>query len=132
MSLVVDTRQAGDVTILEVSGRITLGDGARTLRNAILAMVRDGRQKILISLANVTFIDSSGLGVLVSAFATQTNRGGDLKLLNVTSRVKDLLLITKLYTVFDVFDEENTALRSFAPRPAEEPVSTANAVGEKY
>ena len=120
MSLVLETRQAGDVTILEVSGRITLGDGASTLRNAILAMVRDGRQKILLNLANVTFIDSSGLGVLVSAFATQTNRGGELKLLNVMSRVKDLLLITKLYTVFDVFDEENTALRSFAPRKIEE------------
>jgi anti-sigma B factor antagonist len=122
MSLVLETRQAGDVTILDVSGRITLGDGASTLRNAILAMVRDGRKKILINMANVTFIDSSGLGVLVSAFATQTNRGGELKLLNVMSRVKDLLLITKLYTVFDVFDEENTAIRSFFARPVEEPV----------
>jgi anti-sigma B factor antagonist len=123
MSLVLDTRQAGDVTILGVSGRITMGDGASALRTAILAMVKDGRQKILLNLANVTYIDSSGLGVLVFAFATQTNRGGELKLLNVMSRVKDLLLITKLYTVFDVFDDENAALRSFVAPSAGEPVA---------
>jgi anti-sigma B factor antagonist len=123
MSLVLETRQAGNVTILDVSGRITLGDGASTLRNAILAMVKDGRGKILLNLANVTYIDSSGLGVLVAAFATQTNRGGELKLLNVMSRVKDLLLITKLYTVFDVFDDEKTALRSFVGPSAAAPVA---------
>jgi anti-sigma B factor antagonist len=114
MSVVLNTRRVGDVAILDVSGRITLGEGASTLRNAIRTMVREGHKKILLNLAEASYIDSSGLGVLVSAFATVTNQRGQLKLLNVISRVKDLLLITKLYTVFDVYDDEPSGIRSFS------------------
>src|SRR5215831_17979486 len=120
MSVVLGTRQVGDVTILDVAGRITLGEGASTLRNAIRGMAKDGHRKILLNLAEVNYIDSSGLGVLVSAFATLANQGGQVKLLNVMSRVKDLLLITKLYTVFDVFDDEAAGIRSFAESPVVE------------
>jgi anti-sigma B factor antagonist len=120
MSLAVNTRQAGDVIIMDVSGRITLGEAASTLRNAIQSMAKEGHQKILLNLADASYIDSSGLGMLVSAFATLTNQGGQLKLLKVTARVKDLLLITKLYTVFEVFDDEGTALQSFAGTPLTE------------
>jgi anti-sigma B factor antagonist len=119
MSLNVNTRQAGDVTVMEVSGRITLGEGASSLRNAIRAQASDGHQKILLNLADASYIDSSGLGVLVSAFASLTNHGGQLKLLNVMTRVKDLLLITKLYTVFEVYDDEQRAIQSFTSAPAE-------------
>ncbi len=121
MSVVLNTRQVGDIAILDVSGRITLGEGASTLRNAIRAMVREGQKKILLNLGEVSYIDSSGLGVLVSAFATVTNQGGQLKLLNVISRVKDLLLITKLYTVFDVYDDEASGVRSFSEIGVEAP-----------
>ena len=121
MSLVINTRQSGDVSILDVSGRITLGEGASTLRNAIRAMALAGHKKLLLNLGEASHVDSSGLGVLVSAFATLTNHGGQLKLLNVLSRVKDLLLITKLYAVFEVFDNEEAAVGSFAKSPAGEP-----------
>lgn len=114
MSLVLTTRQTGNVTIVEVAGRITLGDGASTLREAIRLLAEKGYKNILLNLAEVSYIDSSGLGALVSAFATVNNHGGHLKLLNVIARIKDLLLLTKLYSVFDVYDNEVTALRSFA------------------
>jgi len=121
MSLVINTRQSGDVSILDISGRITLGEGASTLRNAIRAMALAGHKRLLLNLGEASHVDSSGLGVLVSAFATLTNHGGQLKLLNVLSRVKDLLLITKLYAVFEVFDDEEAAVGSFAKSPAGEP-----------
>ena len=120
MSLVLKTRQSGDVSILDISGRITLGEGASTLRNAVRAMAGEGHKKLLLNLGDVSYIDSSGLGVLVSAFATFANLGGHLKLVHVMSRVKDLLLITKLYAVFEIFDDEGTALRSFVKSPQEE------------
>jgi len=121
MSLVIITRQSGDVSIMDVSGRITLGEGASTLRNAIRAMALEGHKKLLLNLGDASYVDSSGLGVLVSAFATLANHGGQLKLLNVLSRVKDLLLITKLYAVFEIFDDEEAAVGSFAKSPAGEP-----------
>jgi len=123
MSLVIITRQAGDVSILDVSGRITLGEGASTLRNAIRAMALEGHKKLLLNLGEATYVDSSGLGVLVSAFATLANHGGQLKLLNVLARVKDLLLITKLYAVFEIFDDEKAAVQSFANSPVGEPAA---------
>ncbi len=123
MNVKLNTRQAADVTVVEVSGRITLGEGANALRDAITTLAANGHQKILLKLADASYIDSSGLGVLVAAFASLTNQGGQLKMLDVMPRVKDLLLITKLYTVFDVFDDEATALRSFAPVTAEPAVS---------
>jgi anti-sigma B factor antagonist len=118
MSLVLATRKVNDVSIIDVSGRITLGEGASALRNGLRAMNKDGQKKILVNLLDVSYIDSSGLGMLVANFATVTSQGGQLKLVNVTNRVKDLLLITKLYTVFEVHDDEKAAIRSFLDIPA--------------
>jgi anti-sigma B factor antagonist len=114
MSVELNTRQIDGVTVVDVSGRITLGDSASTLRDALRGLVGKGEKKILLNLGGLTYIDSSGLGVLVSGFATVANSGGTLKLLNVTGRIKDLLVLTKLYTVFEVFEEEATGIRSFA------------------
>jgi anti-sigma B factor antagonist len=99
--------------VVDVAGRITLGEGSSALRDSVREMVGKGQKKILLNLGEVSYIDSSGIGELVSAFTTVTNGGGQLKLLNLTKRVKDLLQITKLYTVFDVHDSEVTAIRSF-------------------
>jgi anti-sigma B factor antagonist len=109
----LNTRQIGDVSVVDVAGRITLGEGSSALRDTLREMVNKGQKKILLNLGEVSYIDSSGIGELVSAFTTVTNGGGQLKLLNLTKRVKDLLQITKLYTVFDVHDSEVSAIRSF-------------------
>ncbi|MGE5645781.1 MAG: STAS domain-containing protein [Acidobacteriota bacterium] len=114
MSAKLSPRQVGDVTVIDVSGRITLGEGSSNLRDGLRDLVAKGNKKILLNLADVSYIDSSGIGELVSGFTSVTNGGGQLKLVNLTKRVKDLLQITKLYTVFDVFDEESTAVRSFS------------------
>ena len=113
MGAKLTTRQIGDVSVVDVAGRITLGEGSSVLRDALREMVGKGQKKILLNLGDVSYIDSSGIGELVSAFTTVTNGGGQLKLLNLTKRVKDLLQITKLYTVFDVHDSEVSAIRSF-------------------
>jgi anti-sigma B factor antagonist len=105
------TRQVDGITILDCSGRITLGEGSVQLRDAVLSK---GSKQILLNLGDVTYIDSSGIGELVSAFTTVRNQGGDLKLLNLTKKVHDLLQITKLYTVFDVKEDEASAVASFA------------------
>jgi anti-sigma B factor antagonist len=114
MSVKLTTRQVGDVTVIDVSGRITLGEGSSTLRDSLRDLVKKNHKKILLNLKDVSYIDSSGIGELVSAYTTITNQGGKLKLLGLTHRVKDLLQITKLYTVFDVHDDEAHAVRSFA------------------
>ena len=114
MSVKLTTRQVGDVTVIDVSGRITLGEGSSALRDALRDLVKENHKNILLNLKEVTYIDSSGIGELVSAFTTITNQGGHLKLLGLTHRVKDLLQITKLYTVFDVHDNEASAVRAFA------------------
>jgi len=114
MSVKLNARQVGDVSVIDVAGRITLGEGSSALRDSIREMVGKGQKKILLNLGDVSYIDSSGIGELVSAFTTVTNQGGQLKLLNLTKRVKDLLQITKLYTVFDVHDDEASAVRFFA------------------
>jgi anti-sigma B factor antagonist len=106
-------RQVDAVTIVDLSGRITLGEGSVVLRDTIRDLVSKGRNKILLNLGNVTYIDSSGIGELVSAFTTVRNQGGELKLLNLTKKVHDLLQITKLYTVFDIKDDEAAAVQSF-------------------
>ena len=113
MSVKLNTRQVGDVNVIEVAGRITLGEGSSTLRESIRDRVAKGNKKILLNLAEVSYIDSSGIGELVSGFTTVTNQGGHLKLLNLTKRVNDLLQITKLYTVFEIFEDEASAIRSF-------------------
>jgi anti-sigma B factor antagonist len=109
----VNTRQVDGVTVMDLSGRITLGEGSVVLRDAVRDLLSKGSKKILANLAEVNYIDSSGIGELVSAFTTVRNQGGELKLLNLTQKVHDLLQITKLYTVFDVRDNEATAIKSF-------------------
>jgi anti-sigma B factor antagonist len=110
----VSTRQVDGITVLDLSGRITLGEGSVQLRDAVRDLLAKGQKKILLNLGEVNYIDSSGIGELVSAFTTVKNQGGDLKLLNLTKKVHDLLQITKLYTVFDVKDDEASAIGSFA------------------
>ncbi len=114
MSIKLNTRQVGDVTVLDLAGRITLGEGSSTLRDSLKELVAKGEKKILLNLGDVTYIDSSGIGELVSGFTTVTNQGGSLKLLGLNKRVKDLLQVTKLYTVFEAFEDEAEAVRSFA------------------
>ncbi len=114
MSMSVHTRQVDGVTILDLSGRIVLGEGSVQLRNSIKELVNKGQKQILLNLGDVNYLDSSGLGELVSGYTTVRNAGGELKLLSLTKKVKDLLQITKLYTVFDVKDDEATAVSSFS------------------
>src|SRR5205085_12550323 len=106
-------RQAGDVTILDLEGRITIGDGNVSLRNAIRRLIQEGKKRILLNLAGVSYIDSSGIGELVSSYTAIGKDGGQLKLLNLTQKLQDLLTITKLLTVFDVYESEADALNSF-------------------
>ena len=113
MSMKIKTRQVGEITILDLSGRITLGEGSVTVRDEVRNVIATGSKKILLNLGDINYIDSSGIGELVSAFTTVKNSGGELKLLNLTKKVHDLLQITKLYTVFDVKDDEATAISSF-------------------
>ena len=114
MSVKMSNRQVGDVTVVDATGRITLGEGATVFRDTIRDLAAKGSKKILVNLGEVSYIDSSGIGEMVSSFTTVTNHGGQLKLLGLNKRVKDLLQITKLYTVFEVFDDEASAVRSFA------------------
>ena len=114
MSMKVNTRQVDGVTILDLSGRITLGEGSVQLRDAVRDLLAKGSKLILLNLADVNYIDSSGIGELVSAYTTVRNQGGELKLLTLTKKVHDLLQITKLYTVFDVKDDEASAIASYA------------------
>lgn len=113
MSCRITPRYVDGVTILECVGRFSLGEGAALLRDEIKRHVLAGRNQILLLLADISYIDSSGVGELVSGFTTVANSGGQLKLLSPTKRVVDCLQITKLYTVFEVFDDENTAVRSY-------------------
>lgn len=113
MSVKLTTRQIGDVTVIDAAGRITLGEGSSAFRDTIKDLVAKGNKKILLNLGEISYIDSSGIGEMVSGFTSVSNAGGQLKLLKLTKRVQDLLQITKLYTVFEVFDEEALALSSF-------------------
>jgi anti-sigma B factor antagonist len=112
MSMNLKTRRLDDVVILDLSGRITIGEGTLMLRSEIHKLLDAGEQKFLLNLADVDYIDSSGLGELVSSFTTVRNKGGQLKLLSLTRRVRDLLQITKLLTVFEAFDNETEALKT--------------------
>jgi len=113
VTMKTSSRQVEGITILDLSGRITLGEGSVVLREAVKELSAKGQKQILLNLGNVTYIDSSGIGELVGAFTSIRNAGGDLKLLNLTKKVHDLLQITKLYTVFDVWDDEASAISSF-------------------
>ncbi len=114
MSMKASTRQVDGVTIVDLSGRITLGEGSVVLRDTIKDLLSKGNKKILLNLGDVSYIDSSGIGELVSAFTSVQRQGGELKLLNLTKKVHDLLQITKLYTVFDVKDDEAAAVGAFS------------------
>jgi anti-sigma B factor antagonist len=109
----IKERQAGDVTILDMEGKITIGEGSVGMRGAIRRLIEEGKKKVLLNLSNVGYVDSSGIGELVSSFTTLNREGGQLKLLNLTQKIRDLMVITKLHTVFDVYDDEATALNSF-------------------
>lgn len=113
MSLRATYREAAGVTVVDLGGRITLGEDSALLRRTIRELLDDRRTLILLNLADIDYIDSSGIGELVSAFMGVKNRGGTLKLLQLTKKVHDLLQLTKLFTVFEVFSDESTALRSF-------------------
>ena len=113
MNLKVSTRQVDGVSIVDCSGRITLGEGSVVLRDTVKGLLSKGQKKILLNLGDVNYIDSSGIGELVSAYTTVKNQGGELKLLKLTKKVHDLLQITKLYTVFEVKDDEAAAVKSF-------------------
>jgi anti-sigma B factor antagonist len=113
VALTIATRQLDGVTILDLSGRITLGEGSVQLRDAIRDLISKGVKQILLNLGDVNYIDSSGLGELVSAFTTAKNQNADVKLLSLTRKVKDVLQVTKLYTVFDIYDDEASAIASF-------------------
>jgi anti-sigma B factor antagonist len=107
------TRDSNGVSIVDLSGRITLGEGSSTIREMVRDLLSKGQKRILLNLADVNYIDSSGLGELVSAFTTVRNQGGELKLLSLNKKIRDLLQITRLYTVFEVFDQEAAAVSSF-------------------
>ena len=110
----ISERTVGDVVIVDVSGKVTLGDGGDTLlKDKMRSLIQQGQKKVLLNLGDVSYVDSAGLGEIVQSYATVTKNGGSLKLLNVTKRIKDLLSITKLLTVFECHDSEADALKSF-------------------
>jgi anti-sigma B factor antagonist len=111
--MTITTREVSHVIIVDITGRITLGDELGQLRDTIRKLVAAGQKKIVLNLAKVDYIDSSGVGELVGCFTTVRNAGGELKLLNLTKKVHDVLNVTKLYTVFDIKDDEFTAVKSF-------------------
>ncbi len=113
VSMKATTRQVDSVTVVDLSGRITLGEGCTRLRELIRDLLAKGQKSVLLNVADVTYIDSSGIGELVSGFTAVSNHGGQLKLLNLTKKVHDLLQITKLLTVFDVHEDEAKAIASF-------------------
>ena len=112
-SLFATTREHSGITLVDLSGRISLGDGSALLRKTVRDLLEEGRTKIILNLGDVNYIDSSGIGELVHAFTSVHNRSGELKLLHLTKKVHDLLQITKLYTVFDVYTDEASAVSSF-------------------
>jgi anti-sigma B factor antagonist len=109
----IDERNVGDVVVLDLKGKITLGEGDELLKDKVNSLVNQGHKKIILNLADVPYIDSAGLGEVVRTYTTVSRQGGSLKLLNLTKRITDLLSITKLLTVFETFDAENDAVRSF-------------------
>lgn len=112
-ALFATIREVNEITIVDLSGRISLGEGSALLRKTVRDLLENGQNKILLNLGDVNYIDSSGIGELVSGFTAVRSRDGELKLLNLTKKVHDLLQITKLFTVFDVYSDEATAVRSF-------------------
>lgn len=118
MNMTTNTRQLGDVTIVDITGRIVLGQECAVLRSLVSDLLSNQHTKILFNLRDVNYIDSSGLGHLVSAFTSVLKQGGELKLLHLTHKVHDLMQITRLYTVFHILDDEDVAVKSFSPSAA--------------
>lgn len=110
----IDERAVGDVMVLDLKGRITLGEGDELLKDKVNSLVNQGHRKVILNLAQVPYIDSAGLGEIVRTYTTVSRQGGSLKLLNLTKRITDLLSITKLLTVFETFDSEHDAIKSFS------------------
>lgn len=133
-NLTITKRHAGGVAILDLAGKIRLGEGNLDLHRSLRSLVEQNEKKVLLNLAEVSSIDSSGLGELVAGYATLERSGGELKLLNLTERVNELMVITKLLTVFDVFEDEALAISSFKPdlerttQPLDEEVATKQAI----
>jgi anti-sigma B factor antagonist len=115
MDLKASSREIGDVTVIDLDGRITLGDGSALLRDLIRENLNKGHVKLLLNLAGITYLDSTGLGELVSGYRLVKSNGGELKLLNLNKKVSDLLQVTRLYTVFDIHNDETLAVASFQP-----------------
>ncbi|MDR1728564.1 MAG: STAS domain-containing protein [Acidobacteriota bacterium] len=113
MVMEIKKREVGDIRILDCSGKITLGEGTMTVRNTVRDILNAGGKKIILNLGDVNYVDSSGIGELVSTYTTVTNGGGQLKLLHLTKKIQELLAITKLLTVFQVFEDEQAAIASF-------------------
>jgi anti-sigma B factor antagonist len=113
MALTATVREVGDVSVVDLNGKITLGENTQALRDEVFSLLSQGIKKLLFNMAHVGYIDSSGLGELVSAHTSAANRGGSLKLLNLQGKMRDLMQVTKLYTVFSVFEDEGTAVASF-------------------
>lgn len=112
--MTLKSRETGDVLILDASGKLTLGEASSAVRDAVRKALADGKRKLILNLADVNYVDSAGIGELVSAFTSVTNQGGEMRLLKVSNKIKDVLQITKLYTVFQVYDDEQAALASFS------------------
>jgi anti-sigma B factor antagonist len=110
----IEERRVGDVVVLDVKGRVTLGEGDEILKDKVNSLLNQGSKKLVLNLAEVPYIDSAGLGEIVRTFTTVSRQGGSLKLLNLTKRITDLLAITKLLTVFETFESEADAVKSFA------------------
>jgi anti-sigma B factor antagonist len=110
----IDERTIGDVLVLDVNGRITLGEGDEILKDKVNSLLNQGKKKIVLNLADVPYVDSAGLGAIVRTYTTVSRQGGNLKLLNLTKRITDLLAITKLLTVFETYESENDAVQSFS------------------
>jgi anti-sigma B factor antagonist len=113
----IEERPVGEVIVLDLKGKVTLGDGDQLLKDKVNSLVNQGRRKILLNLEGVPYIDSAGLGEIVRTYTTVSRQGGSLKLVNLTKRITDLLAITKLLTVFETFDAESEAVRSFSASP---------------
>jgi anti-sigma B factor antagonist len=118
MDLTTSTRQTGDVTIVDMQGRVSLGEESAAVRNLVMDLLSRGQTKILLNMAGVDYVDSSGLGVLVSSVTSVRKAGGEMKLVNLSEKVDDLMEVTRLYTVFDIPDNEEAALKSFAKTTA--------------
>ncbi len=114
MALTTKSRQVNDVTIVDLHGKITLGENTGILRDELRTLLSQGKKHIVLNMADVSYVDSAGLGELVGAYTTATNQGGSVKLLNMQSKMKDLMAITKLHTIFPSFDNEQAAVSSFA------------------